>query len=86
MLSVDVFFTIVGCAAAKNYMPLRDTQLTKWLDSKMGKSARIVRFYVSLTGARLNNLIPDNEMELKIMKWRHACGSSLLRLFGSHFP
>ena len=28
----------------------------------MGKKPRIISFYIFLTGARLNNLIPDNVM------------------------
>ena len=32
----------------------------KWLDCNVGKLPRIVSFYIFLTGARLNNLTPDN--------------------------
>ena len=40
-------------------------------------SSRIVSFYIFLTGARLNNLLPDNVMGLKILKWKCANGSHL---------
>ena len=46
----------------------------------MGKLPRIVCFYIFLIGARLNNLIPDNIMGLKILKRKCACGSSFVRI------
>ena len=70
---------IVGCDAAENYV-LRDSQLVKWLDCNMAKSPRIVSFYIFLTGARLNNLLFDNIMELKIPKRKCACGSSFVKI------
>ncbi len=39
-----------------------DSQWCEWLDCNMGKLPRIVNFYILLTVARLNNLIPDNIM------------------------
>ena len=47
-----------------------------WLDCNEWKLPRIVSFYIFLTCARLNNLIPDNVMGLKILKRKCACGSS----------
>ena len=60
----------------------------KWLDCNMRKNPRIVSFYVFLTGTRLNNLIPDNVMGLKILKWNGNVHVEVvfLRLFGSSFP
>ena len=45
------------------------------LDYNVGKLPRIVSFYIFLTGARLNNLIPDDVMKLEILKQKCACGS-----------
>ena len=33
-----------------------------------------------LTGAKLNNLIPDNILALKNLKWKCACGSSSVKV------
>ena len=41
-----------------NYMFLRDSQLVKWLDYNI----KLYVFAVFLTGAGMNNLIPDNIM------------------------
>ena len=41
---------------------------------------RIVCFYIFLTGTRLNNLISDNIMGLKILKWKWACGSNFVKI------
>ena len=71
------------CDAAENYIYCNRS---KWLVCNVGKLPRIVNFYTFLTGARLNNHIPDNVMGLKILKWKCACGSSFVRIFGSHFP
>ena len=79
MRFVDVFFTIVGCDAAKNYV-LRDSQLVKWLDCNIVKYPRIVCFYIFLTGARLNNLIPQKVMGLKILKRKCAWGSNFVKI------
>ena len=46
----------------------------------MGKLSRIISFYIFLTGARLNNLIPDNVMGLKILKRKYACGRSFVKI------
>ena len=51
--------------ASENYMFCRDFQLVKWLDCNMGEVAKNCMFYIFLTGAILNNLIPDNVMGLK---------------------
>ena len=64
---------IVGCDATENYLFFEIHKWYKWLDNNVGK---LPSFYIFLTGAELNNLIPDNVMELIILKWKCACGSS----------
>ena len=54
---------IVGCDAANNYNFLEIHNWYKWLDCNEGKLPRFVDFYIFLTGARLNNLIPANVRE-----------------------
>ena len=46
----------------------------------MEKWPRNVSFYIFLTGARLNNLILENIMGLKILKRKYACGSSFVMI------
>ncbi len=52
----------------------------------MGKYQRSLCFYIVFTGDRLKNLLLDNIMGLIVRKQKCACGSSLLKLFGSRFP
>ena len=73
---------IVGYDATENYeyMFLEIHNWCKWLDCNMGKLLRNLSFYMFLTGARLNNLLPDNVMGLKILKWKCASGSSFVMI------
>ena len=70
MYFLDIFFMIVGCDAAENYMFLDIHNWCKWLNCNWGKLPRIERFYIFLTGARLNSLIHDYVMGLKNLKWK----------------
>ena len=45
-----------------------------WLDSNMGKKPNVSFCVLFLTGARLNKLLPDNVMGLKILKWKCVQG------------
>ena len=72
---VDVFFMIVGYDAAKNCLFLEIHNWGNWLDCNVGNFPRIVAFYIFLTGARLNNLPPDNIMgflkiETEMCMWK----------------
>ena len=46
----------------------------------MWGSCQELYFYIFLTGAILNNLIPDNIIELKILKRKYACESSVVKI------
>ena len=46
----------------------------------MGWLPRILSFYIFLTGTRLNNLILDNVIGLKILKWKCASGSKFVEI------
>ena len=76
---VDIFFAIVECDPAKNYMFL-EIHNCKWLDCNMAKWPRIVCFYIFLTGERLNNLLPDNIKGIIILKQKCTCGSSFVKI------
>ena len=71
----------MGCDAAKNNIySKRFINWCKWLDCNEGKLPRIVSFYIFLTVARLNNLIPDNIMGLNILKQKCACRKSFVKI------
>ena len=61
------------------------TGISGWI-VMWGSSQELYVFYIFLTGGRLNNLIPDNIMVLKILKWKCTCGSSFVKIIWKLFP
>ena len=79
MWFVDVFFVVVGCDAAENYMLM---DIHNWWSGWIviwGNSHEL-NFYIFLTGATWDNLLLDSVMGLKILKWKCACGSCFVKI------
>ena len=69
----------MGCNAAKDYIFLITTGGSGWIVI-WENSQELLSLYIFLTHARMNNLLLDNVMKLKILKLKCTCGSNFVKI------
>ena len=69
----------MGYDAAKDYIFLITTGGSGWIVI-WESSQELLSLYIFLTHARMNNLLPDNVMKLKILELKCACGSNFVKI------